>query len=499
MDFLKKPAIAAKPRAAIQEYLHRNGVEELVVDVAYDVVDGKVTLDAARVTVPEVDDLGGDGDDDQQPNPLAGGSSHAPVFDFNATHDNLEAIAAISGEPELIHVQGSDLTSLLMPGAPGAGTGGGTKKKKSQHRRMAKARIGEKADEVAKALIAQGWACIDKFTSRDTIERVLGEISNLDVHYTPAEIWGGADASVGAQVHVPTVRGDKVLWMCGGHPRPAATGDFSRVVDQRGGVEPCDDGVKSKLRNGGARALNGNLVARFPGLRDILKAVDAFILGEVVKRVPKLNDCTSRSDCMLATYPGNGSRFQAHVDNTTKDGRKLTILVYLNLDWNADDDGGALRLHPDIATTKDPPRDVIPRAGRIVAFFSDEMKHEVRPTFQHRKSLTMWYYDNNERKAAIDRAHTDDAAAVASAIDASDDERRRAQVFALSLCSPDSGPPTEATVSRLAQESASLPLASQKILAGMAGVPELYFTVALQRMQPADLLQLRHRFGKMGV
>lgn len=32
-------------------------------------------------------------------------------------------------------------------------------------------------------------------------------------HYTPGEIWVGKEADLGAQVRVPDVRGDIVLWM----------------------------------------------------------------------------------------------------------------------------------------------------------------------------------------------------------------------------------------------------------------------------------------------
>ena len=41
---------------------------------------------------------------------------------------------------------------------------------------------------------------------------------------------------------------------------------------------------------------------------------------------------------------GKGSRFQRHIDNTAGDGRVLTVLVYLNSDWDAAD-GGALRVY----------------------------------------------------------------------------------------------------------------------------------------------------------
>ena len=124
-----------------------------------------------------------------------------------------------------------------------------------------------------------------------------------------------------------------------------------------------------------------------------------------------------RSDAMLAIYPGGGARFARHVDNTTVcmlanhtyyvpvmylciyvlayivhmlqgDGRRLTVLIYLNPSWTADN-GGALRISPptDVATSSSakavevPDRpaygddvDVLPLGGRVAMFYSTEVR-----------------------------------------------------------------------------------------------------------------------------
>jgi hypothetical protein len=57
----------------------------------------------------------------------------------------------------------------------------------------------------------------------------------------------------------------------------------------------------------------------------MLQAMDQLVLGELKKRVPRLARIKDRTDPMLAVYPGGGARFQKHVDNTARDGRRLTV------------------------------------------------------------------------------------------------------------------------------------------------------------------------------
>ncbi len=81
----------------------------------------------------------------------------------------------------------------------------------------------------------------------------------------------------------------------------------------------------------------------------LCQAVDATV-QELSTRVPRLQNVQSRSDAMLAVYDGNGARFQKHIDNTARDGRRLTVLVYLNVDWKMED-GGALQIFPTTTVT----------------------------------------------------------------------------------------------------------------------------------------------------
>ena len=123
----------------------------------------------------------------------------------------------------------------------------------------------------------------------------------------------------------------------------------------------------------------------------------------------------------LAIYPGEGARFARHIDNTTADGRRLTVLCYLNPAWTPEQ-GGELRLFTkaDGAEGKEGEMkaiDVAPLGGRVAMFYSADIPHEVRPSFGQRHSITMWYYDQDERRVAVEASResgTSQAAAESS-------------------------------------------------------------------------------------
>ena len=89
----------------------------------------------------------------------------------------------------------------------------------------------------------------------------------------------------------------------------------------------------------------------------------------------------------MTIYPV-GSYYKRHLDQFKKDDhRKLSVICYLNDKWE-EEHGGQLRIY-----LPEGKEDVLPVAGRLVCFRSDQLEHEVLPATRERLSLTGWILD----------------------------------------------------------------------------------------------------------
>ena len=90
------------------------------------------------------------------------------------------------------------------------------------------------------------------------------------------------------------------------------------------------------------------------------------------------------SEFHFAIYP-EGSFYKRHLDQFKSDsGRQFSVVSYLNDNWTSED-GGELVLY-----LPEGPKSVLPLAGRVVFFKSDELEHEVLPAKKDRWSITGW-------------------------------------------------------------------------------------------------------------
>lgn len=91
-------------------------------------------------------------------------------------------------------------------------------------------------------------------------------------------------------------------------------------------------------------------------------------------------------EAQLACY-GEGKGYIKHLDSFAdgKNRRKISIVTYLNSEWN-ESDGGRLILYPK----GQEPIFVIPTTGTIVIFDSEDIEHEVEITKRERWSISGW-------------------------------------------------------------------------------------------------------------
>ncbi len=91
----------------------------------------------------------------------------------------------------------------------------------------------------------------------------------------------------------------------------------------------------------------------------------------------------------MTIYPP-GSYYKRHLDQFKKDDhRKLSVICYLNENWK-EEEGGQLRIYLPEKNI-----DVLPVAGRLVCFRSDQLEHEVLAATRPRLSLTGWILDQH--------------------------------------------------------------------------------------------------------
>lgn len=405
--------------------------------------------------------------------------------------------------------------------------------KKKSVKSAVKKKVGNMAEEVGRHLEEFGWAVCDHTIPEDLVRRVRIESGLFTDHFEQAEIWVGKQADIGAQLVVPSVRGDRVLWMCGGHNSTAPEG-VSRTVRTIGEIEPCRLEVKAQAP-----------IKSFKAMKELVAIIDKLVFS-MKDKCPSLAGIYERSDAMLSIYPGEGARFAKHIDNTTRDGRRLTVLVYLNPGWSVEQ-GGALRLFTANAMTAkrehsqdtsyhndsnegvaendgesleyeggrkihckngvEPDRmtavDVFPEGGRLAMFYSADVPHEVLPTFGMRHAITIWYYDTDERQAAVKAAV--DKGVVDAATHANIEAQRAAKNFIAELMggdevSADGGEPTQEELQLLCGRVTALSDEVLGLVASITGAPSVQsFREGFPLLVTDDLKQMRALFRRMGL
>lgn len=92
----------------------------------------------------------------------------------------------------------------------------------------------------------------------------------------------------------------------------------------------------------------------------------------------------------FAVYPP-GAFYKRHLDQFQQQPhRMVSCLLYLNEDWRPQDGGELCIFEPPDEDGDEREILLLPEFGTFVAFLSDRIEHEVRPTRRERLSLTGW-------------------------------------------------------------------------------------------------------------
>ena len=191
-------------------------------------------------------------------------------------------------------------------------------------------------DALADGLAEDGYAVIDDLLSHKEVKNIL----NLKEFQSGSEFFKKAGIGKNQNHHInESVRGDYIFWI----DKNAASDELKVYLSRLGDL---------------IQFLNESLFL-------------------------SLKDC----EVHMTSYPP-GSFYKRHLDQFNRDDhRKLSVICYLNDNWNADE-GGQLRMF-----LADKIVDVLPTAGRLVCFRSDQIEHEVLPATRTRLSLTGWILD----------------------------------------------------------------------------------------------------------
>lgn len=192
-------------------------------------------------------------------------------------------------------------------------------------------------DAIADDLAAEGYAIADQFLSQMEVQAIV----SLDAfqagtrHFKKAGIGKQQDRQINE-----SIRGDYIQWL-DKNTAPPPLSSYLQKLDQ--------------LKH----YLNQTL---FLSLKDY--------------------------EVHMTVYPV-GAFYKRHLDQFRKDDRrKLSVICYLNEDWR-EEYGGQLRMY-----LREEILDILPVAGRLVCFRSDQIEHEVLPATRERRSITGWAVDS---------------------------------------------------------------------------------------------------------
>ena len=190
-------------------------------------------------------------------------------------------------------------------------------------------------EQLITGLINNSYGCCDDFTTKSTS---TGLRNNLNRHNKDGELHQSGISNNDDLQTNQEIRGDKIKWLANN-----SEDEFEAIIQLK--------------------------------------------MGNFIEHLNKTcYTSISEFESHYASYE-QASFYKRHIDQFKNDNqRKFSVILYLNDDWTTKD-GGLLSLYPKDAEQID----IAPMEGRMVFFRSDEMEHEVHPSFTRRRnSIAGW-------------------------------------------------------------------------------------------------------------
>lgn len=197
-------------------------------------------------------------------------------------------------------------------------------------------------------LAGPGWAAVPGYWEDGLTARLRAELAEREAQnaLAPAGVGRAADRQA-------AIRTDRTLWLS--PDTPAAAEFLARMEDLR-------------------RELNRAL---FLGLFDY--------------------------EAHYALYEAGGF-YRKHLDALRgQKNRVISTVTYLTPDWT-EEDAGHLALYDPADQEREIAR-ILPRAGTLAVFLSEDIPHEVRPPGRARASIAGWFRCNGSGAGRVDPAH----------------------------------------------------------------------------------------------
>jgi SM-20-related protein len=191
-------------------------------------------------------------------------------------------------------------------------------------------------DKIVDELAEKHFAVVDNFIENEDCMKILELINEEKQHFKKAAIGKGNQQQI-----AEGVRGDFIQWIDEGVVNPSCIENYL------------------KKSNDLRQYLNQTL---YLGLQSY--------------------------EVHLTMYPAQ-TFYKRHLDQHRGGKRKLSFITYLNPNWKPEE-GGQLRIYHADSQGIETFMDVLPEAGRLVCFLSEEIEHEVLLSFRERFSITGW-------------------------------------------------------------------------------------------------------------